>query len=117
MRHLHFDDDARAENDGNIDQTISRNNMKQNETFATLLSDASYLPGVIALHRSLRLHSNKPFVCVCSQGIDNDVLGRLHNEGIEHIRLDKASVTPPARLTKTDTAIGTRHSTNSCFGA
>lgn len=74
--------------------------MKRNETFATLLSDASYLPGVIALHRSLRLHSNKPFVCVCSQGIDDDVLGRLHNEGIEHIRLDKASVTPPCEVNK-----------------
>ena len=69
--------------------------MITNETFATLLSDASYLPGVVALHRSLRLHSDKPFVCVCSQGIGNDVLGRLHNEGIEHIRLERSSITPP----------------------
>lgn len=57
--------------------------------YATLLSTASYVPGVLALHRSLRRHgrTRHPLVCVCSKSVDEDAVETLRRESIQCLTL------------------------------
>lgn len=58
--------------------------------YVTLLSSKSYLPGVIALYRSLKATGTQmPFECVCSKGLDKQTIARLHEEGISTFQLDR----------------------------
>lgn len=66
--------------------------MKMNNyTFATLLSTASYISGVLTLYRSLQRYGKTkyPFVCVCSVNMRNEDIDLLRKEGINCIRLKK----------------------------
>lgn len=56
--------------------------------YVTLLSSESYLPGVVALARSLKATGTKvPFECICSKDLDEKVVNRLHQQGIATLRL------------------------------
>lgn len=60
--------------------------------YVTLLSSESYLPGVLALARSLKASGTKiPFECVCSKDLDENVVARLHQYGISTSRLSKSA--------------------------
>ena len=60
--------------------------------YVTLLSSESYLPGVVALARSLKATGTKlPFECVCSKDLDEKVVARLHQYGIATSRLAKSA--------------------------
>lgn len=64
------------------------------KTFVTLLSSPAYLEGVIVLHRSLQKYGKTvyPFMCVCSQSIDNHVIDVLEKEGIVTYKLPISSI-------------------------
>jgi len=60
--------------------------------YVTLLSSESYLPGVVALARSLKATGTRiPFECVCSKGLGENVVARLHEYGIATSRLAKSA--------------------------
>lgn len=60
--------------------------------YVTLLSSEGYLPGVIGLYRSLKATGTKiPFECVCSKGLDKEVIAKLHKEGISTFQLERSA--------------------------
>ena len=60
--------------------------------YVTLLSSENYLPGVVALARSLKATGTKvPFECVCSKDLDEKVVNRLHQYGVATSRLAKSA--------------------------
>lgn len=60
--------------------------------YVTLLSTENYLPGVVALARSLKSTGTKiPFLCVCSKDLDEKVVNRLHEQGIATSKLTKSA--------------------------
>lgn len=65
-----------------------------NYTFATLLSTASYIPGVLTLYRSLQRYGKTkyPFICVCSLNIRNEDIDLLQKEGVDCIKLNKSMI-------------------------
>ncbi len=57
--------------------------------YVTLLSTRSYLDGVLVLNYSLKkVQSKYPLICLLSQGIEENVLMKLRQAGIEYILLD-----------------------------
>ena len=61
--------------------------------YVTLLSSATYLPGVIALARSLRETGTKIFFeCVCSKNINAEVIDTLHYHKIKTHQLEYSVV-------------------------
>lgn len=61
--------------------------------YVTLLSSATYLPGVIALARSLRETGTKiSFECVCSKNINAEVIDTLHYHKIKTHQLEYSVV-------------------------
>lgn len=64
--------------------------------FVTLLSNDSYLKGVVALKRALHAVSSKyPLFCVLSTSVDNGCKKCLEEQGIQCIRLNQSSVDLP----------------------
>lgn len=64
-----------------------------NYAYITLLSTESYLPGVLALNRSLALVSAKyPLVVLASNGLSENAVGILEQQGLETIRLEVSLV-------------------------
>ena len=60
--------------------------------YVTLLSSESYLPGVVALARSLKATGTQvPFECVCSKDLDEKAVEQLHAYGIATSRLAKSA--------------------------
>lgn len=74
-----------------------------NYVYATLLSTPSYIPGVLALYRSLQKygHPNYPFVCVCSCGICDKDFEQLKSSGIDCLRLGSPAI-PDSSVNNTD---------------
>jgi len=61
------------------------------ETYITLISTPDYLPGVIALDRSLRASgTERPLVVAVADGAGAEVESDLKREGLETVRLPKA---------------------------
>ena len=64
--------------------------------FVTLLSNDSYLKGVIALKRALQAVSSKyPLFCVLSISVDEYCQNLLEEQGVSCIRLNQSSVDFP----------------------
>lgn len=65
------------------------------KVFTTLLSDESYLDGVLVLNRALTaVKSRYPLYCVVSSNIRDDLEKSLYAEGVKTIRLKKQITTP-----------------------
>lgn len=63
------------------------------KVYVTLLSNKSYLEGVLVLSRSLKaVQAQYPLYCVLSVSVDNEVQKELEQEGIGCIRLAHAAV-------------------------
>ena len=63
------------------------------KAYVTLLSNKSYLEGVLVLSRSLKaVQAQYPLYCVLSVSVDNEVQKELEQEGIGCIRLAHAAV-------------------------
>lgn len=58
------------------------------QSYVTLLSTASYLPGVLCLHQSLRKTGNRfPLLVAISGGLDRSIDSRLTERGMHVLRL------------------------------
>lgn len=62
-------------------------------TFVTLLSSPSYVEGVLVLHQSLKKYGKTryPLLCVCSKSIEESIICRIKQEGINCFQLSRSA--------------------------